>query len=554
MSIKQSALKKLIEKEKLVSSADLATAQNVASHLGCQITDVLLGRDLIDEESLGLLLAKHYKVDYVDLNKTEVDLNALKLIPEDVAVQRGVVAFEKNNGKLFVAMEDPKDLELTETVKKVIGNGIKITPYYATSSGIKNALKLYKSRQGIDGEAVNVVKMDETSAVAAVDKLLEEAIREEASDIHFEPLEDNLLVRFRVDGVLHDAKLFVKEMHPAIVARIKILSDLKLDETRLPQDGQFSVMTRRNNNKTSFRVSVTPTVYGEKVVLRLLESTLTKFNLEELGLLPEDQEVASKVLERTHGMLLVTGPTGSGKTTTLYTVLGLLNKPDVNIFTIEDPVENRIKRVNQMQVNAQIDLSFASGLRSVLRQDPDVVMVGEIRDKETAVIATNAAMTGHLVFSTVHANTSAGAIPRMVDLGVEPFLLASTLNMVIAQRLVRVLCPRCKEETAIDPIMQKKLDDLKKRISPEIAKMVRKNHASVGCHSCYGTGFRGRIGIFELLAVDESIKELVVNKATSNVIWDVARKKGAKTMLEDGLIKVAKGETTLEEVFRVISE
>jgi type II secretory ATPase GspE/PulE/Tfp pilus assembly ATPase PilB-like protein len=273
-----------------------------------------------------------------------------------------------------------------------------------------------------------------------------------------------------------------------------------------------------------------------------------------LGLLPEDQELVAKTLERTHGMLLVTGPTGSGKTTTLYTLLGLLNKPGVNIITIEDPVENKINRITQIQVNTQINLTFAGGLRSVLRQDPDIIMVGEIRDKDTAVIATNAAMTGHMVFSTVHANTAAGAIPRMIDLGVEPFLMASTLNMVIAQRLVRVLCTKCKTESPLNPILKTKLEKVKTNISPDVSRMLNKFYEPVGCNTCHKTGYKGRIGIFELVNVDSKVKKLINSKATTEEIEMYARKKGAKTMLEDGLIKVSKGLTTLEEVFRVISQ
>ncbi|MFH1971257.1 MAG: GspE/PulE family protein [Patescibacteria group bacterium] len=551
MSINQTVLGKLIEKNKLVSKTDLAFAIKTSRHLGCSFIDILLGRDLIKEEDLGKILAHYFKVKFVNLKKIHITGSVLRLIPENLAIERGIIAFAQKDKKLSLAMEDPKDLELIENVKKTVGFGIEIVPFVATKDGIKQALKLYKKRE--ERKEKDLVQIKGVSAVSTVEQLLEEAIREEASDIHFEPLSDQLLVRFRVDGVLHDQSSYAKEMNSSIVARIKILSDLKLDEQRLPQDGQFSFQSKRRD-KVSLRVSIIPTIYGEKVVLRILQTSVTKFNLEELGLLPEDQGISGRILERTHGMILVTGPTGSGKTTTLYTILNLINKPDVNIITIEDPVENRINRVNQIQVNSLINLSFANGLRSILRQDPDIVMVGEIRDKETAVIAVNAAMTGHLVFSSVHANTSAGAIPRMLNLGAEPFLLASTINMVVAQRLVRVLCPKCKEKILINPILKKRIAEAKTQVLPSIRKTIKNNFQAKGCSNCYHTGFRGRVGIFELLSVDDDIKKMIISKASSNTIWAMARKKGTKSMLEDGLIKVAKGITTIEEVFRVISE
>ena len=554
MSINQAVLKKLIEKKALISKADLNNAFEISKHLGCALSDVLLGRDLLSEEDYGEILSKYFKVKFIDLKKTDILPSVLRLIPEELAAEKSVVAFEKHGSKVYVAMEDPKDLELIEILKKIIGNGTKVVPFVATTSGIKNSLKIYKEKRGVVKEAKGKSESDENlSAIMLVEEFLENAVREEASDIHIEALPDNTLVRFRVDGVLHDYKVFTKKLHPSIIARIKILSNLKLDEQRLPQDGQFSYQTR-TGEKISLRVSIVPSIYGEKGVLRILHTQITKFNLDELGLLYEDQEIVYKVLERTHGMFLVTGPTGSGKTTTLYTILGLLNKADVNIITIEDPVENKVHRVNQIQVNDEIHLSFSSGLRSILRQDPDIVMVGEIRDKDTAVIAVNAAMTGHLVFSSVHANTAAGAIPRMLDLGTEPFLLASTLNMVIAQRLVRILCPKCKEEVPISSLTRKKISEVRGGISPDIIKALTKNYIARGCPHCFGSGFRGRTGIFELLSITDDIKKLIVTKAPSDVIWDCARKGRPKTMLEDGLIKVSKGITTIEEVFRVISE
>lgn len=549
MALSDLIIRQLIHKNKLVPKKMLDDAWETSRHLGVSLTDVLIGRDIITDEALGKVLAKYYRVKFADLTRVHIPLSVLNLLPESFAIANAVVAFARSERTISLAMLGPKDLETIELTRKTIGNGTRIVPFVATEKGFREAIRLYKKSTRTETE---LVAAPASSAVSTVERLLDEAVRDDASDIHIEPLDTDLLVRLRIDGVLHDHLTLPKSMHAPIVARVKILSDLKLDEQRHPQDGQFS-FTTRTGKKISLRVSTIPTVYGEKVVLRILHDALTNFQLEELGLLPEDLGVLEKVLRRTHGMILLTGPTGSGKTTTLYTMLGLLNKPGVNIITIEDPVENRIRRINQTQVNPLIHLTFANGLRSILRQDPDIIMVGEIRDNETAVIAVNAAMTGHLVFSSVHANTAAGAIPRMMDLGVEPFLLASTLHMVIAQRLVRVLCPKCKKPVAISPIARQWLDDVKARINPKIVRTVTTNYEAHGCAYCRRTGYKGRIGIFEILDVDSEIREGIVNKKSSDDLWKMARAKHAKTMLEDGLIKVAKGITTIEEVFRVIS-
>jgi type IV pilus assembly protein PilB len=551
MSIPENTLIALFKKSGKIKADELNNAKNVATHLGCSISDVLLGRGLLTEDEYGQSLSKYFNIPYVDLKKKEIGFEILNLIPEDFATEKNVIAFDKRDNDIFIAVEDPKDLELIETVKKMIGaRHVRVS--LSTAQAIRDAIKTYK----ISGKALSdeTLKEDpEESAVSLINKLLDKAVREDVSDIHIEPLEDKMLVRFRVDGVMHDEGAYHKSLHASAVARVKILSDLKLDETRLPQDGQFEFKTK-SGDKVSLRVSTSPTVYGEKTVLRVLKSTIAHFNLEELGFLPEDLEMITRSIEKTHGMFLVTGPTGSGKTTTLYTVLGLLNKSDVNIITIEDPVENKINRVNQIQINPTINLTFASGLRSLLRQDPDIIMVGEIRDHETSIIAVNAAMTGHLVFSSVHANTAAGVIPRMIDLGTEPFLLASTLNMVVAQRLVRVLCQKCKKQVPLDKTVKARLSDLKSEINPITLKKLTTNFIPQGCPTCFNTGFKGRIGIFEILPIDENIKELMVEKASAQKISTEAKKRGLKTMLEDGIIKVSKGQTSLQEVFRVVSQ
>lgn len=551
MTLNDTNLIALIKKSTKIPSEELSNAKKVAMHLGCSVADVLLGRGLLTEEEYGHALSSYFNTNYIDLRLHDIKPEVLNLLSEDFATERNVVAFDQKDGEVFIALTDPKDLDLIETVKKTI-EARKVRVFLSTPHAIRDAIKGYKITSKIPDDDIPKEASDE-SAVGLIGKLLEKAVREEASDIHIEPLEDKTLVRFRVDGVMHDEGIYHKSIHPAIVARVKVLSDLKLDETRLPQDGQFEFKTK-SGTKISFRVSTSPTVFGEKTVLRLLQNTVAHFNLEELGFLPEDLEIITNSIERTHGMLLVTGPTGSGKTTTLYTILGLLNKSDVNIITIEDPVENKLNRVNQIQVNPAINLTFASGLRSILRQDPDIIMVGEIRDRETSVIAVNAAMTGHLVLSSVHANTASGAVPRMIDLGIEPFLLASTLNLVVAQRLVRVLCVKCKKKANLDSASKKRLSDLKETISKSVLKNFKNNYEPVGCPNCFNTGYKGRIGIFEILPVDSGIKDLIVEKASGQKLAFEAKKRGLKTMLEDGIIKVEKGLTSLQEVFRVISQ
>ncbi len=551
MSINETNLISLIKKTGLIDPIDLQNSKSSAQHLGVTLADVLIGKGLLTEDDFGKILAEYFNSDFIDLKAIDIKSEILNIIPEDIASEKQVIAFDKNGEYVSLATSDPKNLEVIEMIKKVIGSR-RIKLFVASPNTIRDSIKGYRKAQGVSDDK-QYSESTQESAVPLVNRVLEKAVREEASDIHIEPLEEGLLIRIRVDGVLHDEGMYEKSLHASVVARLKILSDLKLDEQRLPQDGQFAFRTK-SGDKISLRVSISPTVYGEKAVLRILHSTVAHYNLTELGFTQTDLDVVQKALEKTHGMFLVTGPTGSGKTTTLYTILGILNKSDVNIITVEDPVENKINRVNQIQVNSAINLTFASGLRSILRQDPDIIMVGEIRDKETANIAVNAAMTGHLVFSTVHANNASGVIPRMVDLGAEPFLLASTLNLVLAQRLVRVLCPRCKVKVPLTPLAKRKMDDVKAFVSPDIYKSVKMNYQKKGCQFCFNTGYKGRIGIFEILPISENIKEMIINKSSAQEIWTAARKTGFRTMTEDGFLKVANGQTTLEEVFRVISQ
>jgi len=560
-------VEKIVKESGKIDAQELVKAVGTARHLEVPLEEVLIGRRLIAASELGQMLAQAQGMAYVDLQSLEIPKEALKLVAEEFAVNRHVIPFKLEKGVIFLAMEDPKDLEAVEFVKKHTGYEVK--PVYADRLSIQAALRAYKGslkEEFAELAEKTVVKAagqvsiadlaKDVSVIKAVETILEFAVVEEASDIHIEPLSNEVAVRYRVDGVLHDVLNLAKELQPALVARIKILANLKLDETRLPQDGRM-MFKSEGGKKVSLRVSVLPTVEGEKVVLRILEEVLQHFSLATLGLMLEKEKLVKISIKKPHGMVLVTGPTGSGKTTTLYTILGLLNTVGVNISTVEDPVENRIRRVNQTQVNPQAGYVFAKGLRSLLRQDPDIIMVGEIRDKETAKIAVNAAMTGHLVLSTLHTNDAPGAIPRMLDLGVEPFLVASTLEMVVAQRLVRKICPACKVEHGGETDWIKILGGIirdKERLAQIQGLLPKKFVRGRGGPRCRYSGYQGRIGIFEVMGVGEAIKELIAARAAIGEIKKQALKQGMETMLMDGMRKVGKGITTMEEVLRVSLE
>lgn len=568
MPVKIDELKKILIDGGLVTEDQFASAARIAEHLKTSVTDVLLGRGVMTEPAYGEALAKYLGVKYVDLKKAEIPMDLITLIPEEMAIERKVMPFEKKGTDLSVAMADPSDLEAIEFVRKK--TDLNIIPFLATLEGIKYALRFYKKPlreefaeilrvSGSSGLSVlSAEKLaQDVSVIKIVDTLIEYAVSEEASDIHIEGLSDQVLVRYRIDGVLHDMITFVKALHPAIIARIKILSDLKLDETRLPQDGRIRFHAK-SGDMVPLRVSILPTAEGEKIVLRILESAAQRFTLTDLGFAPKDAALVKNNISRPHGLTLVTGPTGSGKTTTLYTILGILNTPEVNISTIEDPVESRIPRINQTQVNPTIGLNFADGLRALLRQDPNIIMVGEIRDRETGGIAVNAAMTGHLVLSTLHTNDAPGAIPRLIDLGVEPFLISSTLNLVMAQRLVRMVCQNCKvKTTTAAPLIEELKSLLAKQgyKTEEIEAAVPKDFfKGEHCNKCNYTGFKGRQGIYEIVEVTDQIRSLIVGKAISGEIRKAALEAGMRTMLLDGLNKVKEGITTIDEVLRVTAE
>ena len=544
---------------------------------------VLVSKGNMSEDDLRRMQAYVLGVPFINLTEEKIPYEVLSLIPEPIARTHNIVAYKKTDRELEVAMLDVEDLQSIEFIKKKVG--LKILTRLTDAASIKHILLQYqKTLQDefgdlIKRESASISVLTDDSAegvseadlkklaedvpvVRVVNALLKHAIIQNASDIHIEPMEDKVLVRYRIDGILHDAMTLPKNAAASITARIKVLSNLKLDEKRLPQDGRFKMAV--DNEKVSFRVSLLPTYYGEKTVMRLLRENGGGFTLESLGFHGEGLERIHKAMKQTTGMILTTGPTGSGKTTTLYTILDILNTPDVNISTVEDPIEYQMARINQTQVRPEIGFTFARGLRSLVRQDPDIIMVGEIRDAETASLAVNAALTGHLVLSTLHTNSAAAAVPRLMDMEVEPFLLSSTMRIVIAQRLVRRLYGP-KEEyklTKEEAISLGNMIDLEMALNALREEGIVAKDAKLEDLPLYKPtvseeapdGYKGRAVINEVLVVSPAINELILSQASSDKIEAQARKEGMLTMAEDGLFKAVQGITTIEEVLRVINE
>lgn len=582
MKVEDQQLEAFLLDASLVDKKALREAALEAKKTGQRLADFLIAKGLMDEEEVIKMQAYILGIPFVNLEKEKIDSEVLKIIPEPVARSHNIVAFRKSGQNLEVAMLDPEDLATIDFVRKKAN--LKVLPRLTTPQSMKGVLQQYSKT--LEAEFGDIIKKEvggikavreagaeparkelekaaeDLPIIRIVDTLLKHAILQRSSDIHIEPTEKEVVVRYRIDGVLRDAMVLPRQAASGIVARIKVLSSLKLDEHRLPQDGRFKVET--DEYKYSIRVSILPVFDGEKIVMRLLPESAKAFTLEELGLRGEALEHIQHALKKPVGMLLVTGPTGSGKTTTLYSAMEILNTPEVNISTVEDPVEYRMPRVNQTQVNPKIGLTFASGLRSLLRQDPDIIMVGEIRDQETAGLAVNAALTGHLVLSTLHTNSAAGALPRLIEMEAEPFLIASTLNVIIAQRLVRKL-GEDKEGYQLTP---KALEDLGSYCDLGKLEVILRKEKVIKPKDTLESitffkpkegkedeaGYKGRIGIYEVLPVTESIKQLVVQKAAADQVQKQGVAEGMITMVEDGLMKAAQGVTSIEEVLRVVSE
>ncbi|MDD4900707.1 MAG: GspE/PulE family protein [Patescibacteria group bacterium] len=567
-------LKKILKQTDIMPDAEFEKCLKEAEKNGKKLENYLIEKKVITSGSLYENAAKFFKVPFIDLKNQVVRKDILLNIPEPIASTQEIIAFSADSKEIKIACLNPENIEIFEFIRKKTNLEPKI--YLTTPESFNEALKQYHkslkaefkdlSSENLDGSDVDLKKLAENlPIVRIVDTLLEYAIFESASDIHIEPEEKDVLARYRIDGILKTVMTLPKNVQPGIIARIKILANLKVDEHRLPQDGRFKINAK--DYKVSFRVSIIPTFDGEKIVMRLLNEKAQILTLEQLGLQPSALESIKRNIAKPHGMILVTGPTGSGKTTTLYTVMNILNAPEVNIMTIEDPIEYRMPRVNQSQVNPKIGYTFANGLRAFLRQDPDIIMVGEIRDQETAEIAIHAAMTGHLVLSTLHTNDAVTTLPRLSDMGVPAFLVASTTNVIIAQRLVRKICPNCIQSYKLDKEM---IEELKKQIDIEnILKTMEEKKIIInakrgiesllfyrgkGCKQCSASGYKGRIGIYEVLEITDEMQELILKKATPAELKAQAEKQNMLTIIEDGFIKAKNGITTIEEIMRVTKE
>lgn len=576
----QKQIKNILEKSDILTAKEFKRYKQEAKKSGKNIQDYLITKKIITPDALYQSAAAYFDVPFISLKNRVIRKDVLEKIPETIANVHNIIAFDGNDKVLKVAVLDPEDLETFEFIKKRFN--IKLEVHLTTPSDIKDVLKNYekslKSEFKYLSESEEIEKDEDQKTeknlkemagdapvIKVVDTLLKHAIMEGASDIHIEPEEKDVLVRYRVDGVLINVMTLPKHIQSGIISRIKILSNLKVDEHRLPQDGRFKITS--DKYKVAFRVSIIPIFDGEKIVMRLLNDKAQTLTLEDLGFQPKSFDVIKRNIARPHGIILVTGPTGSGKTTTLYTMMSILNTPEVNVATVEDPIEYRMKRVNQSQVNAKIGFTFAAGLRSLLRQDPDIIMVGEIRDQETAEIAVHAAMTGHLVLSTIHTNDAATTVPRLSRMGVPAFLISSTFNVIVAQRLVRRICPHCIQSYTLDEKaikeLQKQLDfdSILDRLEKEKivlnAKESLKNllfYRGKGCDKCNKSGYKGRIGIYEVLENSGKISDLILENAGAEKIKNQAITDGMLTIIEDGFIKAKNGITTIEEVLRVTKE
>lgn len=594
MRVSDATLAAILTKAGKINDEQLAKLQDEAKSSGKPLQDLVLKHDLLKDEELTQLYAQETGLPYIKLDPKTITRKTVTLIPERIARQYNAVLFDIKDGVKYLAMEDPDDIQAVDFLQKYIGANFRL--FVSTKESILGALDQY--REGISTELGKVIDVEvkkdehkeevvteeeiaEDSPIAqTVNLILEYGIRAGASDVHVEPREDYVQVRYRIDGVLREANKLPRNVLAALVSRIKILSNLKIDERRVPQDGRFKVVV--GGKLYALRVSTLPIQDGEKVVMRVLDESNKALTLEQLGYWGYSLNAINEAIKQPHGMVLVTGPTGSGKSTSLYSVLSLLNNPSVNISTVEDPIEYKIVGANQTQVNPKAGMTFANGLRALLRQDPNIIMVGEVRDGETADLAVQAALTGHLVFSTLHTNNAATCLPRLLDMGVEPFLIASTVRVVIGQRLVRRLCINCKQEykpdsaetatiskmftldksnparltdlesTATSDGVGKDIGDTSSLTNGNIVRLWRASND--GCDTCNHTGYKGRMGIYEVLSNTDSVQQLITSNATSTAIQDEAIKEGMITMQIDGLIKCLRGETSIEEILRVTRE
>jgi type IV pilus assembly protein PilB len=572
--VPQALLQKLIDAghlKKVDVTALTARAEKEERDIGA----IVIESDIISDDDLTKLKSELYHLPVVQLSEMEESAEAFKEISEDVAGFYRVIPFRVSEGVLKVALIDPEDINALEALKFIAADkGLKLDKYVVSYHDFAAALKKFKSLSGEVGKALESIAQDATQKLTqddadleleditgespvtkVVSSMLSHAVDGRASDIHIEPFDDRTRVRFRIDGVLQSVLDLPKNLHSAVATRIKILSNLKIDEVRVPQDGRFS--THQGKAKVDFRVSTFPTKAGEKIVMRILDPLSNRIDLVGLGVTGRSADLLKEAIEKPFGIILITGPTGSGKSTTIAGILKELNTEEINIVTLEDPVEYFIEGVNQSQTHEEIGYTFASGLRSILRQDPDVIMVGEIRDRETAGLAVQAALTGHVVLSTLHTNDALGIVPRLVDMGIEKYLLPSTLNLAVAQRLLRRLCKNCKVQATPDTAEQKIIDTALAAIPPEVAApYLGKTHvifkpSPTPCKECGGKAYKGRLGIFEMLHMTDDLERIILGQLSDSALREEAKRQGMVTMFQDGILKVLDGICSLEELLQV---
>ena len=543
----------------LVTPDQLGEAMEEQNRVGRSLGRVLVDRGVLTESQLVASLAAQIGMRFVDLGDIQIDGSALGRVPGAVARRHTAIPIGYEEGKLLVAMADPANVFAIDDIRSAAG--IDVRPCVSTRADVVAAIdRFYRAgdqdfedltqqlETADDEEDLSKVKeiTEDAPIVRYVNLLITQAIQDRASDIHLEPSEHDLRVRYRIDGVLHEVMRSPRAIQSGVISRLKIMADINIAERRIPQDGRLSVSA--HGKKIDLRVATLPTVWGEKVVMRILDNSTARMDLADLGFSPHNMGIFEKSYVKPYGMILVTGPTGSGKSTTLYATLNQVNRPEVNIITVEDPVEYRLPGVNQVQVNNKAGLTFAAALRSILRSDPDIVLIGEIRDHETAQIAVEASLTGHLVLSTLHTNDAPSAITRLTEMGIEPFLVGSAVDAVLAQRLARRLCSKCKEQYEPEPSQLESI-----RYQPYPGDPTPTWYRAVGCPACAKTGFKGRVAIHEVMAISDEIERLTVERASSTRIGAVAVEQGMRTLREDGLLKAATGITTIDEVFRVVA-
>ncbi|WP_102274403.1 type II secretion system ATPase GspE [Cytobacillus massiliigabonensis] len=549
---KRKRLGDLLVETSVITEEQLMNALQEQKDTGRRLGDQLIAMNLVSEQQIIEVLEFQLGIPHVDLYKQKIDRKLVNVISEELARKHQILPLRKTNNRLMVAMYDPLDYFALDDLR--LSTGFEIDPAIAKKDELRLAINRYYGMQksidqmiqemptSEDDQAFLEAQQSDDSAVAKmVNQLISQAVQLGASDIHIDPHETETLIRFRVDGILRTERTLPTKMNNVLVSRIKIMSKLNIAEKRLPQDGRFKMELELKT--IDLRISILPTVYGEKVVMRLLDTGSVTLGIEKLGFAEQNEASFQKMINHAYGIILVTGPTGSGKSTTLYTALQELNTDTVNIITVEDPVEYQIKGINQVQVKSNIGMTFAAGLRSILRQDPDIIMVGEIRDSETAEIALRSAMTGHLVLSTLHTNDSVSAISRLIDMGVEPFLVASSLVGVLAQRLVRKVCPYCASTYNLTN-EERELFESRGLPTSGILK-------GMGCSNCNSTGYKGRLAIHEIVLIDDELREMITKKQADSVYRKYVEEKGFKAMLYDGLLKVSQGKTTIEEIYRV---